>query len=250
MLSSNLPGDARNGDRMVGGTATPKVLVVDDEQSILEFISYNLKKEGYEVATAADGASAVSLAERTAFDLVILDIMLPGIDGYEVCKRIREHSNVPLLFLSARDTEIDKVVGLELGGDDYLAKPFGIHELLARVRALLRRSTHKSQEAAAGSARLEASGIILDKGTHSATFGDEMIDLTPREFELLATLMAQPGIVLSREHLLRQAWQWEHLVETKTVDTHIKRLRDKLELAKIDPAVIETVRGYGYRIAP
>ncbi len=231
-------------------TATaPRVLVVDDEQSILEFVSYNLRKEGYEVVTATDGDEAVRLAEDSSFDLVILDIMLPGTDGYEVCRRIRVRSEVPLLFLSARDTELDKVVGLELGGDDYLAKPFGIRELQARVRALLRRASQGGgQVAGVAGERLEAAGIVLDETSHDARYGDTPIDLTPREFELLATLMRYPGKVLTRDHLLRQAWGWEYLVETKTVDTHVKRLRDKLQAAGVEPAVIETVRGYGYRI--
>ncbi|MDZ4178366.1 MAG: response regulator transcription factor [Coriobacteriia bacterium] len=230
-------------------TTIPRVLVVDDEQSIIEFVSYNLRKEGYEVVTATDGDEAVRLAEDSSFDLVILDIMLPGTDGYEVCRRIRSHSDVPLLFLSARDTELDKVVGLELGGDDYLAKPFGIRELQARVRALLRRASHATtQESGVPGERLTAAGIVLDETTHEAHYGPTQIDLTPREFELLAILMRYPGKVLTRDQLLKQAWGWEYLVETKTVDTHIKRLRDKLEAAGVDPGVVETVRGYGYRI--
>ncbi|MHB1323261.1 MAG: response regulator transcription factor [Coriobacteriia bacterium] len=229
--------------------ATPaRILVVDDEESILQFVSYNLRKEGYEVTTAADGDSAISLATGAPFDLIVLDIMLPGIDGYEVCRRVREANDTPVLFLSARDTELDKVVGLELGGDDYLAKPFGVRELIARVKAVLRRSGQR-----AGAARdegpLEASGIVLDEGSHVARFGDAGIDLTPREFELLACLMRHAGTVLSREQLLREAWGWQYVVETKTVDTHIKRLRDKLTAAGVDPAVVETVRGYGYRLA-
>ncbi|MFU8890861.1 MAG: response regulator transcription factor [Anaerosomatales bacterium] len=231
-------------------TGTARILVVDDEDSILEFVSYNLKKEGYEVQTASTGDEALELAAAHEFDLVILDIMLPGADGYEVCRKLRARSEVPVLFLSARDTELDKVVGLELGGDDYLAKPFGIRELQARVKALLRRSAahapaHPDQ---LPGERLEAAGIELDESTHQAHFAGELIDLTPREFELLATLMRYPGNVLSREQLLKQAWGWEYLVETKTVDTHIKRLRDKLAAAGVDPAVVETVRGYGYRI--
>lgn len=236
---------------MTASAPIPRVLVVDDEQAILDFISYNLQKEGYEVVTATDGDTAVALAGESPFDLIILDIMLPGIDGYEVCRRIRSRCNVPLLFLSARDTELDKVVGLEIGGDDYLAKPFGIRELQARVRALLRRFSRSDHGDESGpSQQLTASGILLDEGTHSAYHGENSIELTPREFELLAALMRRPGIVLSRERLLKQAWKWEYLVETKTVDTHIKRLRDKLESAGIDPSVIETIRGYGYRIQP
>ena len=173
--------------------------------------------------------------------------MLPGIDGYEVCRRIRAKSNVPVLFLSARDTELDKVVGLELGGDDSLAKPFGIRELLARVHALLRRAPQEEDTGADGVRVLDVSGIHLDEAGHHATFEGKDIELTPREFELLVTLMSHAGTVLGREQLLREAWDWQYVVETKTVDTHIKRLRDKLASVGLDPNVIETVRGYGYR---
>lgn len=229
----------------MGGSA-PRILVVDDEPAITDFVSFNLRKEGYEVDVAADGDRALAMADQRIYDLVVLDVMLPGLDGYEVCKRLRAAGDVPVLFLSARDTELDKVVGLELGGDDYLAKPFGIRELHARVRALLRRSS--GGQAAHGGAVLSASGITLDEDAHSATWGKTPLDLTPREFELLACLMRHTGKVLNREQLLRQAWGWEHLVETKTVDTHVKRLRNKLEAAGADPGIVETVRGYGYRV--
>lgn len=224
-----------------------KILVVDDEASITEFVSYNLRKEGYDVAVAANGDDALKLAEATAFDLVVLDVMLPGIDGYEVCRRLRAKSQVPVLFLSARDTELDKVVGLEIGGDDYLAKPFGVRELTARVKALLRRAPSGTREAGVAGEHIELAGIVLDEAAHTAVAPDGPIDLTPREFELLACLMKHAGKVLSRDQLLREAWGWEFLVETKTVDTHVKRLRDKLEQAGVDPALVETVRGYGYR---
>jgi two-component system response regulator RegX3 len=224
------------------------ILVVDDEESILEFVSYNLEKEGYEVTCVDNGDAAVESARSDVFDLVILDIMLPGTDGYEVCKQIRAASEVPVLFLSARDTELDKVVGLEIGGDDYLTKPFGIRELQARVRALLRRAQASTSGDDVDGERLEAAGIVLDEAAHVATFGGDEIDLTPREFELLATLMRHAGNVLTREQLLKQAWGWEFLVETKTVDTHVKRLRDKLSAVGADPGLVETVRGYGYRI--
>jgi len=224
-----------------------RILVVDDEPSITEFVSYNLKKEGYEVAVAENGDIALELAAAHPFDLVVLDVMLPGMDGYEVCRRLRQHSSVPVLFLSARDTELDKVVGLEIGGDDYLAKPFGVRELSARVKALLRRSQPDARESALGVEEILVSGITLDEAAHTAVYGETPIDLTPREFELLASLMRHAGKVLSREQLLREAWGWEFLVETKTVDTHVKRLRDKLEAAGVDPAFVETVRGYGYR---
>jgi len=229
-------------------TETPaRILVVDDEVSITEFVSYNLRKEGYEVEVAGDGDSALELAHANPFDLVVLDVMLPGMDGYEVCRRLRAESSVPVLFLSARDTELDKVVGLEIGGDDYLAKPFGVRELTARVKALLRRAPTGSREASIAGEHIELAGIALDEASHVAEADGKPIDLTPREFELLACLMRHGGKVLSRDQLLREAWGWEYLVETKTVDTHVKRLRDKLEAAGVDPALVETVRGYGYR---
>ncbi|MDO4851000.1 MAG: response regulator transcription factor [Actinomycetota bacterium] len=226
-----------------------RILAVDDEPSITDFVSYNLQKEGYIVDIATDGDSAVKMASENPYDLVILDVMLPGIDGYEVCRRIRaSHSTIPVLFLSARNTELDKVVGLEIGGDDYLAKPFGVRELIARVKALLRRSAQTESVAAEqDTGILDVSGIRLDEGAHTAESENGPIDLTPREFELLATLLKHAGKVLSRDQLLRDAWGWEYLVETKTVDTHVKRLRDKLLAAGIDPGLIETVRGYGYR---
>jgi two-component system response regulator RegX3 len=230
--------------------AAPSILVVDDEQSILEFVSYNLRKDGYQVATVASGEDAVEMADQQDFDLVVLDIMLPGMDGFEVCRRLRAKGDVPVLFLSARDTELDKVVGLEMGADDYLAKPFGIRELQARVKALLRRSSGAgTRHAPAPGARMEAAGLVLDEGAHTVTYGKKELDLTPREFELLACLMRHAGNVLSRDQLLKQAWGWQIVVETKTVDTHVKRLRDKLEEAGAPPEIVETVRGYGYRLA-
>lgn len=226
-----------------------KILVVDDETSITDLVAYNLKREGFEVYTAAEGQQALALVDSFNFNLIILDIMLPGMDGYELCRHIRSKSNVPILFLSARDTELDKVVGLELGADDYLAKPFGIRELTARVRALLRRSSESesSMDSDIYPEVLDISGIHLDEGAHVASCENGDIDLTPREFELLAALMRQAGKVLSRDQLLQDAWGWEYLVETKTVDTHVKRLRDKLEAVGVDPGLVETVRGYGYR---
>lgn len=221
-----------------------RILVVDDEATITDFVGYALRTEGYNVDVCANGEDALSLAAQNNYDLFILDIMLPGIDGYELCRRLRKNTVAPVLFLSARDTELDKVVGLEIGGDDYLSKPFGVRELVARVRALLRRG---SGEVGVQHNVITVSGITLDEDAHTAVGTEGEIDLTPREFELLASLMKNAGKVVSREDLLRDAWGWEYLTETKTVDTHIKRLRDKIDNAGYDSSLVETVRGYGYR---
>ena len=220
-----------------------RILCVDDESTITDFVSYALQKEGFEADVAANGEDALEMADKKDYDLFILDIMLPGMDGYELCRRLRSKTSAPVLFLSARDTELDKVVGLEIGGDDYLSKPFGLRELIARVRALLRRGSGQMET----TRTLTASGITLDEDAHTAAGDKGPIDLTPREFELMAALMKHAGNVVSREDLLRDAWGWEYLTETKTVDTHIKRLRDKIKAAGYDPAIVETVRGYGYR---
>jgi two-component system response regulator RegX3 len=225
-----------------------RVLVVDDEHAITEFVSYNLKREGYEVEVAHDGNSALEMALGGSFDLIILDVMLPGMSGFDVCQRLRTQSDVPVLFLSARDTEIDKVVGLEIGGDDYLAKPFGVKELNARIKALLRRAAPAGGRDHSDTPQvIEVAGVTLDEAGHRAHSKKGEIALTPREYELLSCLMRNAGKVLSRDDLLQQAWGWEYLVETKTVDTHVKRLRDKLEEAGVDANLVETVRGYGYR---
>ena len=194
------------------------ILVVDDEASITEFVSYNLRKEGYDVAVAATGDEALALAKDHAFDLVVLDVMLPGIDGYEVCRRLRADSSVPVLFLSARDTELDKVVGLEIGGDDYLAKPFGVRELQARVKALLRRAPSGAREPGVAGEHIELAGIVLDEGAHTAESDGKLIDLTPREFELLACLMRHSGKVLSRDVLLRLSLRLSR--EEEELDEH------------------------------
>ena len=225
--------------------AVPHILVVDDEPTITEFVSYALSSENYLVDVAGSGEEALELIEGQSYNLFILDIVMPGIDGFELCRRIRQTDNTPILFLSSRDGEMDKVQGLELGADDYLTKPFGMRELIARVRALLRRF---EGAATPQNGPIKVAGIVLDKTAHTAKFNGEEIELTPREFELLACLMESAGTVVHREDLLRQAWGWEYLTQTKTVDTHIKRLRAKLEACGADPKLVETVRGYGYRI--
>ena len=222
-----------------------KVLIVEDDGNIAELLHLYLEKESFETAVAGDGLKGLELFNSFQPDLVLLDIMLPGMDGYELCRRLRSKTSAPVLFLSARDTELDKVVGLEIGGDDYLAKPFGVRELIARVRALLRRGS--GGDFPTVTRAITAGGITLDEDAHTAKGDAGPIDLTPREFELLACLMRNAGKVVSREDLLREAWGWEYLTETKTVDTHIKRLRDKIEGAGYDPGLVETVRGYGYR---
>lgn len=222
-----------------------RILVVDDESSITEFVGYALRKEGYIVDVFDNGEDALAAGRKNNYDLFVLDIMLPGMDGYELCRRLRSFTLAPVLFLSARDTELDKVVGLELGADDYLAKPFGVRELTARIHALLRRGPGSDFPNAVRA--ITAGGITLDEDAHTAKGDAGPLDLTPREFELLASLMKSAGKVVSREDLLREAWGWEYLTETKTVDTHIKRLRDKIEQAGYDPGLVETIRGYGYR---
>lgn len=224
-----------------------RILFVDDEKAIIDFVSYNLKRQGYEVHCAQNGENALQLFKQYNFDLAILDIMLPGMDGYEICREIRKTSNIPVMFLSARDTELDKVVGLEIGADDYLAKPFGVRELVARVKALLRRQNQQIEDSQKSDV-FSAGDTSVDELAHKASYKGTDIELTPREFELLAVLVKNAGTVLSREKLLEDAWDWQYLVETKTVDTHIKRLRDKLKDAGAEPnELIETVRGYGYR---
>lgn len=230
---------------------TVRILAVDDEPTITEFVSYALAREGYLPEIAASAEEALTLAEFNSYDLFILDVMLPGMSGYDLCRRIRAFSSAPVLFLSARDTELDKVVGLEMGADDYLAKPFGVRELIARIRALLRRGGGGTIGGCSASKKsiLTACGITLDEDAHTAEGPNGSIDLTPREFELLACLMKGAGRVISREDLLRDAWGWEYLTETKTVDAHIKRLRDKLKASGHNPRLVETVRAYGYRMS-
>ena len=225
-----------------------KILLVEDEKQLSEALCEILLKNKYSVDAVLDGENGLNYGLTDIYDVIILDIMLPKMNGLDVLKSLRKNGiSKPVILLTAKGTIEDKIIGLDAGADDYLAKPFGIRELLARVHALLRRSPNPSEMAKEGARVLDVSGIHLDEAGHRATYNGQEIELTPREFELLLTLMNHAGTVLGREQLLKEAWDWQYVVETKTVDTHIKRLRDKLASVGLDPSIIETVRGYGYR---
>ncbi|MGI6609366.1 MAG: response regulator [Limnochordia bacterium] len=219
-----------------------RVLVVDDEPAILELVSFNLKKEGYDVVTAADGKSALEVFAAEKPDLVVLDLMIPEPDGYEVCKLIRAQSAVPVIMLTARGEEQDRVRGLDLGADDYVVKPFSPRELLARVRAVLRRSP-VAQE----TDRLVAGDLVIDSERHQVTIAGELVELTPKEFDLLKMLAENAGRALERDFLLEKVWGYAFAGATRTLDVHIRRLRQKIDDDPQNPRYIETVHGVGYR---
>lgn len=224
-----------------------RILVVDDEGNLRHTVGYNLRREGHDVLVAADGEAALRVAEQDV-NLVILDVMLPGIDGFEVCRRLRARSSVPVLMLTARDDEIDRVVGLEIGADDYLVKPFSMRELLARVRAMLRRA--ELDRAAKESPTLESTeidGLTIQVSRRKVFVGREEVVLKPREFDLLAYLANSRGQVFTREQLLTQIWGYECSVDTRTVDVHVRSLRKKLGDSADKPRWLETVWGVGYR---
>lgn len=219
-----------------------KILVVDDEATIRETLQYNLEKEGYDVVTAADGLEAVNMAREENADLIILDLMLPGLDGLSVCRVIRREQDTPIIMLTARTGEIDKIVGLESGADDYVVKPFSLGELLARVRAVLRRTTDTRRPDV-----LEAGDLRLDLIGRRVTLAGRELALTPKEFDLLAALMRNAGVVLSRDLLLTKVWGYDYLGDSRTVDVHVRWLREKIEKDPSSPERIQTVRGVGYR---
>lgn len=230
------------------------VLVIDDEPILRETISYNLTQEGYNVRLASDGHEGLELARSTSPDVIVLDIMLPKIDGLQVLRTLREESTVPIILLSARGEEIDRVLGLELGADDYLAKPFAMRELVARVRAIIRRIRMTPEEATPGQADpnrqvLKSGDLTIDILARRATLGQTLLELKPKEFDLLVYLAKHPGIVISRNALLREVWGYDYPVDTRTIDVHVRGVRQKLETDSTQPALIETVRGYGYRFA-
>ena len=224
-----------------------KILVVEDEKSFSEPLSFLLGKEGYEVEVAADGNEAIAKFDKSGADLILLDLMLPGIPGTEVCRQIRATSNVPIIMLTAKDDEVDKVVGLELGADDYVTKPYSSRELLARVRAVLRRGADFAIEEGLSSL-VQVGEIKLDADRHLVTFKGESIGLPLKEFELLEYLMRNAGRVLTRMQIIDRIWGNDYVGDTKTLDVHIKRLRSKFESDPANPTLIQTVRGLGYKM--
>ncbi|GAA0367656.1 MULTISPECIES: response regulator [Actinoallomurus] len=224
-----------------------RVLVVEDEESFSDALSYMLRKEGFEVAVAATGPDALESFDRSGADLVLLDLMLPGLPGTEVCRELRTKSNVPVIMLTAKDSEVDKVVGLELGADDYVTKPFSSRELVARIRAVLRRRGDGEELAPA---TLEAGPVRMDVERHVVTVSGNEVPLPLKEFELLEVLLRNAGRVLTRMQLIDRVWGADYVGDTKTLDVHIKRLRAKIEPAPSTPRFIITVRGLGYKFEP
>jgi two-component system, OmpR family, response regulator RegX3 len=225
----------------------PKILVVEDEPSIVDALEYGLGAEGFEVIAARDGERSLMLFGRERPDLVLLDLMLPDLPGTEVCKRIRASSSVPIIMLTARDTEVDKVVGLELGADDYVTKPFSMRELVARVRAVLRRG--REPHTTPTHSAMEVNGIRLDPERYEVVVRGTAVDLPPKEFALLEVLIRNAGRVLTREVLIERVWGADYVGDTKTLDVHIKRLRGRIEQDPREPKAILTIRGIGYKLA-
>ena len=224
------------------------VLVVEDEDNILEAVRYNLIKEGYDVVAAVDGEAGLDLARTANPDLVILDIMLPKLDGFQVCQLLRRETDTPIIMLTARGEETDRVVGLELGADDYVTKPFSMRELLARVKALLRRFdlTNQKRQAEALS-YVKTGNLALDLARHQATINDQPLNLKPREFALLVLLVSNNGRAFSRNQILEELWSHDYIGDVRTVDVHIRWLREKIEVDPSAPKRIITIRGKGYR---
>ena len=220
-----------------------KILVVEDEDSFSDALSFLLGKEGFEVSVAADGVKALEIFEREGADLVLLDLMLPGLSGTEVCRQLRMKSSVPIIMLTAKDTEVDKVVGLELGADDYVTKPYSSRELIARVRAVLRRQEEPDEV----SGVLVGGNVRMDIERHIVSVDNVTISLPLKEFELLEFLMRNSGRVLTRIQLIDRVWGSDYVGDTKTLDVHVKRLRAKIEKDPASPEMIETVRGLGYK---
>ncbi len=218
------------------------ILLVEDDETLRETLAYNLDKEGYGIVTASDGVSGMDIARSQAFDLIILDVMLPELDGLSVCRVLRREMDVPIIMLTARSSEVDKIIGLDSGADDYITKPFGLGELLARVRAALRR---KPKPAAAQ--QFQSGDLSLDLVARRVYKKGQELDLSHKEFDLLAELMRNQGMVLSRDLLLTKVWGYDYLGESRTVDVHIRWLREKIEETPSKPQRISTIRSIGYR---
>ncbi|KAB1915387.1 response regulator transcription factor [Micromonospora sp. AMSO31t] len=225
-----------------------RVLVVEDEESFSDALSYMLRKEGFEVSVAATGPSALTEFDRTGADIVLLDLMLPEMSGTEVCRQLRQRSHVPIIMVTARDSEIDKVVGLEIGADDYVTKPYSPRELVARIRAVLRRQTADATES--GAPTLAAGPVRMDIERHVVTVDGGAVQLPLKEFELLELLLRNAGRVLTRGQLIDRVWGADYVGDTKTLDVHVKRLRSKVEPEPSAPRYIVTVRGLGYKFEP
>jgi DNA-binding response OmpR family regulator len=225
----------------------PTILLVDDEDAIQKLLTYPLERDGFRVVSARDGEEALERFGAENPDLVVLDIMLPHLDGLEVCKRLRARSTVPIIMLTARDDELDKVVGLELGADDYITKPFSIHEFRSRVRALLRRAKLPPYQGEDGGELISAGPLRIDVGRRSVELDGRPVQLTYVEFELLRTMASHPGRVFSRRMLLEELWGGSDYREPRTIDVHVRHLREKLERDPSEPEFIHTVRGVGYR---
>lgn len=229
------------------------ILIVDDEESIVELIDYNLRRSGLHTITAFDGETAVRIASEMEPDLILLDLMLPDLDGFEVCRRIRRTSHVPILFLSARDEDMARIFGMELGADDYLTKPFNPEVLVARVRAALRRlavQPSPEEPAALGQGAIQVGDLVIDEARHEVRVGERLVELTPREFDLLLCLASHAGLVMTRQTLLDRIWDTDYYGDPRTVDVHVKHLRDKLGPMSTGRSYITTVRGVGYKVEP
>jgi DNA-binding response OmpR family regulator len=226
-----------------------KVLVIEDEQNLRETLTYNLSREGYVALGAGDGRSAVDLARRERPDLILLDLMLPEIDGFEVCRTIRQELTVPIMILTARDSELDMVLGLELGADDYVTKPVALRALMARVKALLRRAEMGSESINATHDEIVFGPFVIDRSGRRLLRDGQEVPLTLKEYDLLLLLVTHEGQVLSRDVLLEKVWGYDYVGDSRTVDVHIRWLREKIESDPSDPQYIVTVRGIGYRFA-
>ena len=238
---------------MEGETSTDKktILIVDDEQPIIDMLVYNLEKEGYNTLEATDGEKAVDIALNNTPDLILLDIMIPKMDGLSVCKRIRHTLNVPIIMLSAKGEEIDKILGLELGADDYITKPFSIRELMARIKANLRKGkgSYEDGKLEANTNKIIVGDLQLDVDKFETRVKNKVIDLTLREFEVLKYLANQPGQVVTREALLEKVWGYEYYGDIRTVDVTIRRIREKIEKDTSAPKILITKRGVGYYVS-